>query len=117
VASHRPPPPDYRTARHDDPRYDRRPPYREAARHPASPRDYRPSGGYDRPAPREASRYAPPRRDYRAPPSGDRYGGPLTSEQRRTLLREYERNARRQFEIERELGGGPPRLPASPRDR
>jgi hypothetical protein len=34
------------------------------------------------------------------------------------LLREYERNARRQYEIERELGGGPPpRLAPSSRDR
>jgi hypothetical protein len=34
------------------------------------------------------------------------------------LLREYERNARRQLEIERQLGAGPPpRIPPSSRDR
>jgi len=33
-------------------------------------------------------------------------------------LREYERNARRQLEIERHLGGAaPPRIPPSSRDR
>lgn len=32
-------------------------------------------------------------------------------------MREYERNARRQLEIERELGGGPPQRQQGYRDR
>ncbi len=87
-------PRDRRSARRDprdepryDPRYDRRPP------------------------PRQESRYEPPRREPRYDDRRD-----LPPRGRMELLREYERNARRQAEIERELGSSLRDRRPAPRD-
>jgi hypothetical protein len=131
----RPPPPrDYRDARREPPRYrepprrydDRPPPHHADRRDPRDDRrayrddPRREPPRYDRrgPPPREyrEARREPPRRDYRDERRYDPRGNPnLSVEHRRALLRDYERNARRQLEIERELSGAQPGPP--PRDR
>ncbi len=93
------------TLRREDMRDDRREPPRYRSRPPQyDPRDdRRPDPRYEARRPqRDAGRYEP-RRDM-APPRD-----------RLELLREYERNARRQAEIERELGSRRP-MPEPPRE-
>ncbi|MBV9558284.1 MAG: L,D-transpeptidase [Pseudolabrys sp.] len=101
-------PRDRRRADRYDPRYDRRDDPRDRRSARRDPRDeprYDPR--YDRrPPPRQESRNAPRYDDRREPPRS-----------RIELLREYERNARRQAEIERELGSNlRDRRPLPPRD-
>ena len=83
-----PPPRDHREARRDEPRYDR-------------------GSAAARSLTRRASAARLPW------PAARQFMAARDSEDRRALLREYERNARRQLEIERQLGGAaPPRISA-----
>jgi hypothetical protein len=92
-------------ARRDERRYEPR--YDGRDRRPPPRRDY--DNRRDRRAYRDEPRYEP-----RREPGYDRRAPQGRAEHRRALLREYEHIVRRQMEIERELGGEPPR---PPRDR